>query len=96
MAALDVPEEWRLAVCAWLEANGINPVAVPLYEHGLRITGSPDGQRIIQYEAYVLTDDGHRQVHPDRADEAWTEPLSVPCQVEPGPELLIPGTRPST
>lgn len=94
MATLEVPEAWRVAVCAWLEANGINPVAVPLYEHALRVTDGLDGQRLIRCTAYVLTDEGRKQIHPDRADEAWMEPLSVPCKVEPRPELLIPGTRP--
>lgn len=88
MAVLHPTEEERLAICAWLTANGIDPHTVPLSEHKLRIV-TENGHRAIHYTEFVLTDDGHKQVDPDDPDTALVRDTSRPCLVDPPPTLRI-------
>jgi hypothetical protein len=90
MAIAHPTEEERQALCEWLTANGIDPNTVPLYDSGLRIT-EQDGQRIICYTEYVLTDTGRKQTNPDDSRKVWMRPASVPCKTEPPAWLNVPG-----
>lgn len=84
-------EEERAVLAEWMTANGVDPATVPL-ESTFAITDEPAG-RLIHYIEFVLTSDGHKQVDPDHRDEVWTRTASVPCTVEPAPELRIMGAR---
>lgn len=88
MAVLHPTEEERVAICEWLTANGIDPKAVPRYEHKLRIV-TENGQRAIHYTEYVLTDDGRAQVDPEDPEAVWTRDTSRPCLVDPPKQLRI-------
>jgi len=86
-------DDKRGAVCAWLRANSIDPNTVPLHDHDLRIT-ERDGQRLIEYTEFVRDElTGNIMYDPDNPGPVTSE-TSVPCLVDPDPELRIPGTRP--
>jgi hypothetical protein len=88
--ALPYPtEQQRLALCEWLNANGINPNSVPL-ESSFAIT-EDNGQRVIHYTEFVLTADGHKQVDPEDNTTAWRRKATAPCTVQPPAWLRVPG-----
>lgn len=59
----------RAALCAWAEANGIEPKTVTLDPITIRPHG--DGL-VIEYRAYLLDEEGHQQLDPDQRDEVLT------------------------
>jgi hypothetical protein len=90
MAIRHPTEEERVALCEWLNANGIDFNTVPL-ESTFAIVEGPDGQRLIHYIEFVVTDTGHRQIDPEDPDTAWKRPAKAPCAVEPPAWLRVPG-----
>lgn len=81
------------AIREWVRANGIDPNAVPT-DKDMTIEDSPDG-RIIRYTAYVLTDDGHKQVAQQPDGRALLEERTALLVVEPPadwPVYAVPGT----
>lgn len=92
MAIVNPEEEERRAYCEWLTANGISPRSVPR-ESTFAITDEPDGQRLIRYIEFVLTDDGRIQVDPEARDTVWKRPATAPCVVEPPASLKVPGSE---
>jgi hypothetical protein len=78
-------EEERVALCKWLTANGIDPNAVPLHTN-LSID-TVDGDLVIRYEEFVLTEDGRKQVDPEDPTSAWRRPATAPC-IQPPPSWL--------
>jgi hypothetical protein len=64
-------ERHRPALCGWAEANGIDPKTIALAPITLR----PDGdQAVIEYQAFVLDEDGRRLFDRDQQDA-----LTVRC-----------------
>jgi hypothetical protein len=84
--------ERREALCAWLTANGINPNHVPR-DADLTIRTLPDRTRVLAYEAFDLTPDGHRQVD-ERGDKAAIKRVTTPLLVEP-PDWWEPYAKPT-
>jgi hypothetical protein len=80
-------EEERVALCKWLAANGIDPNAVPL-DTNLSID-TVDGDLVIRYEEFVLTEDGRKQVDPGDPELAWRRTVTAPCRETPPPWLGI-------
>lgn len=82
----------REAVCAWLTANGINPNHVP-NDADMAIRTIDDESRVIAYEAFVVSEDGHPQ-----ADQSGTGVArvarTVPLLVDP-PEWWEPYEKPT-
>lgn len=74
----------RRQLCDWVQANGIDPDHIPDH-HPIRVEEGKGGP-VIHYRAYILTDDGAKQLDPDRPDEALTEDRTTPCTVPP-PDL---------
>lgn len=93
MAVTLPSEEWRTAMCEWLTANNINIMSVPI-DSPFAIAEEPDGQRLIRYTEYVLTDDGRKQIDPEDPELAWLRSASAPCTVEPPAWLNVEGGRP--
>lgn len=91
MAVVHPTEAERLALCEWLTANSIDINTVPLHSE-FTIADGPDGQRIIHYTEFVLSD-GCKQVDPQAPSEAHRRPASAVCAVEPPGWLHIPGGR---
>lgn len=88
------PDSRRKELCDWLTANHIEPRDVPL--RGDLTVDTVDGQRVIRYEAFVLTDDG-RQIEDPRWEGvggAAVERRSVPLLVEP-PDWWEPYEKPT-
>jgi hypothetical protein len=88
------PDGRRKELCDWLTANSIDPHDVPI--RGDLTIGTEDGQRVIRYEAFALTDDG-RQTHDPRNEGiggAAVERRTVPLLVEP-PDWWEPYEKPS-
>ncbi|WP_371099898.1 hypothetical protein [Streptomyces sp. PU_AKi4] len=82
----------REALCAWLRANGINPNEVPIHGNLYLEPGSDDTRNIV-YEAFHLTEDGHRHVD-ERGLNAAIERRAVPLLVEP-PDWWEPYRKPT-
>lgn len=85
-------EEQRVAFCEWLAANGVDVGTVPI-DSDFSIVEEADGQRLIHYIEFVVTDDGHKQVDPEDWRIEWKRPATAPCKVEPPVWLNIPGGR---
>ena len=84
----------RKELCDWLTANHIDIRTVPV--HGDLTIGTEGGQRVIRYEAMVLTPDG-RQVPDERGEGiggAAVERRTVPLLVEP-PDWWEPYEKPT-
>lgn len=92
MAVVHPTEKERLALCEWLTANSIDINTVPLHSE-FTIADGPDGQRIIHYTEFVLSDDGCKQVDPTSPSGAHRRPAAAACAVEPPGWLHIPGGR---
>lgn len=80
------------ALCAWLTANGANVGAVPVCADIYIVTGD-DGQRAIEYEAFVLDADGNKTLD-ERMHSAAIETRTVPLTVEP-PDWWTPHIKPT-
>jgi hypothetical protein len=77
------------ALLHWVRANGIDPDVVP-QDRDLIVEDDPDGGRRIRYHAYVLTDDGHKQVDPERpAVTPMMEERTTPLVVPPPPDWPV-------
>lgn len=75
----------REELCAWLQANGINPSDVPVHTP---ITLEPlthGGGRAIRYTAYLRNADGFKYFDEDSGDAAQEERI-VPLVVDPPPQ----------
>jgi hypothetical protein len=81
----------RQAVCAWLEANGINPSDVPL-DADMTISEGTAG-RFLCCEVFELSPAGHRMVD-ERGKNAAVTTVAVPLQVEP-PTWWKPHQKPT-
>lgn len=68
-------------LCAWLDANGVNPHAIPI-DGDLTINPGPDCARVIHYEAMVLNEGGRITLN-ERGDSAAIEKRTAPLVVEP-------------
>jgi len=79
----------RVALCAWLTDNGINPSDVP-QDAEITIDKGPTG-RFLRCEVYDRDSDGHLQADGDRVA---TMAVNVPLKVEP-PEWWEPNVKPS-
>jgi hypothetical protein len=90
MALPPPTEEERVALAEWLTANDVNPETVPL--HSRLSVLEDNGAKVIHYEEYVLTDDGHKQIDPEDNDYAWVRNATAPCKVDPPAWLHIAGT----
>jgi len=90
MALTHPTEEERIALAEWITANGVDINTVPL-ESTFAIVDEPDGQRLIHYIEFVLTDNGRKQVAPGDPNTAWKRPASVPCRAEPPAWLNVAG-----
>jgi hypothetical protein len=88
------PDGRRKELCDWLTANGIDPRTVPI--RGDLTIGAEDDQRVIRYEAFVLTDDGRQTCDPrgEGVDGAAVERRTVPLLVEP-PDWWEPYEKPT-
>jgi len=86
----------REALCAWLQANGINPNDVPI-RGDLYLEPSPAGDpytgRYIHYEAFHRDSDGHRHVD-ERGTKVAVERRSTPLLVDP-PDWWEPYRKPT-
>lgn len=81
----------RVAVCAWLTANGINPNDLP-QDADVTIQQGPDG-RVLRCETYDRTPDGHLQ--PDERNIGIAlKVVTVPLKAEP-PEWWEPYEKPT-
>ncbi|MCX4792534.1 hypothetical protein OG369_42935 [Streptomyces sp. NBC_01221] len=78
----------RPALLDWLRANGIDPNHVT-EESPITISVTPAGQRLINYTEFVRDEDGNVLVNAADSDLCSREKRTVPCVVEPGPELRI-------
>lgn len=89
MAQHPPTKKQRQAMCAWLEANGINPDDVP-EDSDLAITAGtdgdcPDGGWVVRYEVYVRDPDtGHFQARHDEQGRPYPvrEPRTTPLRVK--------------
>lgn len=81
----------RVALCAWLTANGINPRDVP-QDADITIDKGPSG-RFLRCEAYDRTPDGHLQAD-ERGDHVALTVISLPLKVEP-PDWWQPHVKPT-
>jgi hypothetical protein len=81
----------REAYLAWLTANGINPRDIPAWGD-VTIEDTPEG-RVLHYEVFHLTPDGHRQMD-ERREEVAVRTITVPLLVEP-PEWWQPYQKPT-
>lgn len=81
----------RVAMCAWLAENGINPADVP-QDADITIDKGPTG-RFLRCQVYDRTPDGHLQ--PDQhGTSVATMVVNVPLKVEP-PAWWQPHTKPT-
>ncbi|HVK16333.1 MAG TPA: hypothetical protein VM533_05245 [Fimbriiglobus sp.] len=89
-------DDRRKALCAWLQANGINPNDVPI-RGDLYLEPSPAGDpytgRYIHYEAFHRDSDGHRHVD-ERGTKVAVERRSTPLLVDP-PDWWEPYRKPT-
>jgi hypothetical protein len=84
----------RDALLDWLRQNNVDPNAVPIGKD-LTIEDGPDGARVIRYHAYVLTDDGNKQIASTQSGEPLIEERTTPLDVPPPadwPVYAVPGT----
>lgn len=87
MAEFRDPDRHK-ALCLWLTANDVDLNTVPV-DTDLSIETGTDGRRVIHFEEFILTDDGHKQVDPEDSTQAWTRQATAPCHVEPPADLGI-------
>lgn len=73
---------------AWLRMHEIDPHRVPLASE-IRINGADDNWRI-EYERYLVDEDGNIRICPEKKDEAFVEECTTPLTVDPPMEWLIP------
>ena len=81
----------RKELCDWLTANHINPSTVPV--KGDLTIADVDGQRVIRYEAMLISPDG-RLMLDDRGEDVAIETRTVPLLVEP-PDWWEPYEKPT-
>jgi hypothetical protein len=81
----------RVALCAWLTDNGINPSDVP-QDAEVTIDRGPAG-RFLRCEVYDRDPDGHLQADA-RGNRVATMVVNVPLKVEP-PDWREPTTKPT-
>lgn len=81
----------RKELCAWLTANSIDIRIVPP-DSDLTID-TVDGQRVIRYEAMLISADG-RLMLDDRGEDVAIEQCTVPLLVEP-PDWWEPYEKPT-
>lgn len=91
MAVLGPSEEERLAMCAWLTANGVDPETVPL-RSAVSIV-EVGGQWHIQYTEFVR-DEETGKILADGEGYGRTRGVRVPCIEKPPAWLNVPGARP--
>jgi len=81
----------RVALCAWLTDNGINPRDVP-QDADITIEESPTG-RILRCEVFDRSPDGHLQADA-QGDRIAVKITTVPLKVDP-PEWWEPYLKPT-
>lgn len=81
----------RVALCAWLTNNGINPSDVP-QDADITIDNGPTG-RFLRCEVYDRDPDGHLQADA-RGNRVATMVVNVPLKVEP-PDWWEPQVKPT-
>jgi hypothetical protein len=81
----------RVAICAWLTDNGINPRDVP-QDAEITISEGTAG-RFLNCEVYVRDKDGHLQAD-ERGQHVATTFVHVPLKTEP-PEWWEPYEKPT-
>ncbi|MFD7093365.1 hypothetical protein [Streptomyces xanthophaeus] len=86
MALAEISEERRIAICAWLTEQGIDPHTVPI-DTMFEFTPAEDGVACtLHYDAYVR-EDGRL-----KCDPRTREPLRVECLhrvIGPPPEFPL-------
>lgn len=90
---LHVAQGRRDELLDWLRQNGIDPNAVPI-DKEMTIEDGPDGGRVIRYHAYVLSDDGSKQLAQTPDGGARIEERTTPLVVPPPagwPVYAVPG-----
>ncbi|MFJ4682020.1 hypothetical protein [Streptomyces sp. NPDC088789] len=82
---LHIAQGRKEALCAWLRANGIDPVRVP-QEYDLTVEDTPDG-RVIRHHVFATNDDDVK-VEPQDGGPRIHERV-VPLLVEPSADWPV-------